>query len=68
MSHQAIWRIGFVLFAATSAATAQEVIPDFYKEPGIQPNRDFVNQSHHENIDPFTGSLQRHYEGRQGFM
>ena len=50
-----------MLFAAAAAAQAQEVIPDFYREPGIQPNRDFVNQSHHENIDPFTGSLQRHY-------
>ncbi|WP_156136002.1 hypothetical protein [Delftia sp. ZNC0008] len=23
---------------------SQEVIPDFYKDPGIQPNRSYVNQ------------------------
>lgn len=61
MSNQTLWRITFALLASTSAAQAQEVIPDFYKEPGIQPNRGSVNQSHHETIDPFTGSLQRHY-------
>ncbi|WP_265705497.1 RHS repeat domain-containing protein [Verminephrobacter aporrectodeae] len=56
-----IQRFGLILCASAAVANAQEVIPDFYKEPGIQPGRDFVNQSHHENIDPFTGSLQRHY-------
>ncbi|CAN7597987.1 hypothetical protein [Acidovorax sp. LjRoot194] len=61
MSNPTLRRISFALIAAASAAQAQEVIPDFYKEPGIQPNRDAVNQSHHESIDPFTGSLQRHY-------
>lgn len=40
---------------------AQEVIPDFYREPGLQPNRDYINQSFAEHIDPFTGSLQLHY-------
>lgn len=43
------------------AAQAQEVIPDFYKEPGINPNRSYVNQNFNEHIDPFTGSLQLHY-------
>jgi hypothetical protein len=42
-------------------AHAQEVIPDFYKGPGIDPNRSYVNQSFAEHIDPFTGSLQLHY-------
>lgn len=61
MPKQAIRYLGVVLLAVAAAASAQEVIPDFYREPGIQPNRDFVNQSNQESIDPFTGSLQRHY-------
>jgi RHS repeat-associated protein len=36
-------------------------LPDFYKEPGMQPNRDYVNQHFGEHIDPFTGALQLHY-------
>jgi YD repeat-containing protein len=40
---------------------AQDAVPNFYKEPGLNPNRDFVNQSNNEHIDPFTGALQRHY-------
>ncbi len=40
---------------------AQEVIPDFYKEPGLSSNRSYVNQSFSEHIDPFTGALQLHY-------
>src|SRR5262245_49673894 len=39
-------------------ALAQETHPDFYKEPGIYPNRDYLNQHVTENIDPFTGALQ----------
>ncbi|MGP1693676.1 MAG: hypothetical protein ACTS6O_14355, partial [Giesbergeria sp.] len=46
---------------AYGAAGAQEVIPDFYREPGLQANRNYINQSNHEDIDPFTGSLQHHY-------
>ena len=42
-------------------AVAQEVIPDFYREPGLYPNRDYANQSFAEHIDPFTGALQLHY-------
>lgn len=45
----------------TLDATAQEVIPDFYRDPGLYPNRSYVNQSFNEHIDPFTGSLQQHY-------
>ena len=47
--------------ALTGNGVAQEVVPDFYKEPGIYPNRAYVNQSANEHIDPFNGSLQRHY-------
>jgi hypothetical protein len=40
---------------------AQGVVPDFYREPGLSPNRNFINQNVNEHIDPFTGALQRHY-------
>jgi YD repeat-containing protein len=36
-------------------------MPDYYKEPGLYPNRDYVNQHPEERIDPFTGLLQYHY-------
>jgi hypothetical protein len=48
-------------FAFACNAGAQEVIPDFYKDPGLYPNRSYVNQSFGEHIDPFTGALQLHY-------
>jgi YD repeat-containing protein len=52
----------FVLIALISAGvSAQEVIPDFYRDPGLYPNRSYVNQGFNEHIDPFTGSLQHHY-------
>ena len=54
------WLNAFLFFLMTSVS-AQEVIPDFYKEPGINPNRNYVNQNFNEHIDPFTGSLQLHY-------
>jgi hypothetical protein len=44
------------VFAETGGKLA-----DFYKEPGRQPNRDYVNQQFGEHIDPFTGALQLHY-------
>jgi RHS repeat-associated protein len=47
------------LFSAL--AVGQEVSPDFYKEPGLYPNREYVNQSGVEHIDPFTGALQLHH-------
>lgn len=40
---------------------AEEIIPDFYQDPGIYPNRSYVNQNANEHIDPFTGGLQLHY-------
>ncbi len=49
----------FVAFLCVGAL-AQESLPDFYKDPGIYPNRDYVNQHVTENVDPFTGSLQIH--------
>ena len=37
-----------------------EPIPTYYEEPGIFPNRAYVNQHADEHIDPFTGKLQWH--------
>lgn len=42
----------------TDGGAEAEVIPDFYKEPGINPNREYTNEHLSEHIDPFTGSLQ----------
>jgi Domain of unknown function (DUF6531) len=55
--------IAFLLSVVASFSHAQTggKMPDFYKEPGLQPNRDFVNQHFGEHIDPFTGALQLHY-------
>ena len=50
----------FLLAAVATFAGAQEVIPDFYKGPGIDPHRSYVDQSFTEFIDPFNGSLQIH--------
>ena len=50
-----------VVLAFAAPVLAQEVIPDFYKDPGLHPNRSYVNQSFGEHIDPFTGALQLHY-------
>lgn len=41
-------------------APAADLIPNFYEEPGLSPNRDYVNQAVNEHIDPFTGKLQLH--------
>jgi len=38
-----------------SVVNAQEVIPDFYKGPGVDPNRSYVNQGFSEHVDPFNG-------------
>ena len=52
--------IGVVVAAFCAGVFAQESLPDFYKEPGLYPNRDYINQHVSENVDPFTGSLQIH--------
>jgi YD repeat-containing protein len=49
------------VFASNLLAQTNGKLPDFYKEPGLQPNRDYVNQHFGEHIDPFTGALQLHY-------
>lgn len=49
------------LFFCVPGAGAEEAMPDFYQEPGIYPNRDYLNQNFNEQIDPFTGGLGLHY-------
>lgn len=44
------------LGSAAQLALAQ--IPDFYQEPGLYPNREYVNQDAAEHIDPFTGGVK----------
>lgn len=51
----------WILSLIPVTGNAQEVVPDFYKDPGVNPNRSFVNQNFGEHIDPFTGALQLHY-------
>jgi hypothetical protein len=38
----------FMLFATSMSANSQEVIPDFYNGPGVEPNRSYVNQHFYE--------------------
>jgi hypothetical protein len=61
LASRALRFIGLVLCIVAGVSSAQEVMPDFYREPGLQPNRDYVNQNFSEHIDPFTGALQLHY-------
>ncbi len=56
----ALLGVFLVLAGLPQWGAAQEALPDFYKEPGVYPNRDYVNQHATENVDPFTGSLQIH--------
>ena len=50
-----------VLAAGTCAvAIASNPIPGHYQEPGLSPNRDYIDQHVTEKIDPFTGKLQIH--------
>lgn len=51
--------IAFLLLQSTGSA--QETIPEFYKDSGLDPNRNYVNQNFNEYIDPYNGSLQLHY-------
>lgn len=59
-------RFEFLLLVACIAlfsfnvARALEPIPSFYQDPGLSPNRNYVEQQINEHIDPFTGKLQIH--------
>lgn len=49
--------MGLCVFMAPAPAQ-QDVIRDYYEEPGINPFRDTVNQNFSEHIDTFSGMLQ----------
>ncbi len=38
-----------------------DILTDYYAELGLNPQHDYLNQNINEHIDPFSGSLQRHY-------
>lgn len=54
-----VWGLFLILFFALGARA--EIISDFYKEAGMSPNQDYVNQHFNEYIDPFGGSLKLSY-------
>lgn len=57
--------IAFLLAGSAFADTSNlDPIPSYYQEPGLSPNRDYVNQHASEAIDPFSGKLQLHYIDR----
>src|SRR5882672_2605079 len=60
---QFVWKVALpcAALACSCPAKALEPIPSFYQDPGLSPNRDYVNQQMNEHIDPFTGKLQLHY-------
>lgn len=41
--------------------SAAELQRGYYDDPGIYPNRDYVNNNYWERIDPFNGAAQHHY-------
>ncbi len=51
----------FLLFFFAAGLMANPETPDYYSEPGINPHRDYLNQTDTDMIDPFTGKLQLHY-------
>ncbi len=55
------WLGVFTGLLLSISSIAQEVIPDFYKGPGIDNNRSYVNQNFNEHIDPFSGALSLQY-------
>jgi YD repeat-containing protein len=53
--------LAFDFFSLEACAQDVQPVPDYYKEPGLSPNRDYINQQANEHIDPFNGKLQLHY-------
>lgn len=49
-----------LITGACATALASNPIPGHYQEPGLSPNRDYIDQHVTEKIDPFTGKLQIH--------
>jgi YD repeat-containing protein len=51
--------LAFVFIA--SAPAFSEEIRDYYAEPGINPFKETINDSFHEQVDPFSGTMQLKY-------
>lgn len=50
------------LFSCVATFTVHaDLQPDYYAEPGLNPQHDYLNQNASEFIDPFSGTLQRQY-------
>lgn len=50
-----------VLVALSINVSANTDMPDYYSAPGLDMDRDFINEHANEYIDPFTGKLQLHH-------
>ena len=69
MSQGPNWKKSFLLILAGLVTSGyallsqaqQQTMLDYYAEPGMYSNRDYINQHANEHIDPFTGKLQLHY-------
>jgi len=55
--------IGYALLVFSTFSFANNEIPDFYQEPGVNPQREYsVGLNGTEYIDPFTGILRLSYK------
>ncbi|MGQ9424748.1 hypothetical protein ACXYTJ_02225 [Gilvimarinus sp. F26214L] len=58
---RALQIISTILLSHVALTTSAVEIRDYYSEPGINPFKQGLNQSAHEHIDPFSGTLQLTY-------
>jgi YD repeat-containing protein len=49
--------VAVVVTGFATALSAENIIPDYYSEPGLMPGRTHLNQTPYEHIDPFSGIL-----------
>lgn len=50
-----------IMCAVASGSAIADLIPDYYEEAGVSADRDYLNQSESEFIDPFSGTLNLLY-------
>lgn len=50
-----------LLLGGIGVAHAAEVQKGYYDDPGIYPNRAYINNHYAERIDPFNGGVQQQY-------
>src|SRR5580704_7696261 len=58
------FKVVFVLLVCAlveARAFADDPLPGYYQDPGLNPFRTTVNHNVDEHIDPFTGMLQLHH-------